>query len=171
MDFSDVFLSLGGNIGDTKKVLLQALEEISKSEKIALVKSSSFYKTSPVSLIPQRYFINCACHIKTSLSPEMLLKTLETIETKLGKVPKGKQSPRIVDIDIIFFGSKYINNENLIIPHKEWKRRLFVLKPLCELTQMIVLSDENNNLYNFDLKEFLSNFENTNKETVTIINN
>ena len=168
MDF-DVFLSLGGNIGDTKNVLLQAMEEIAKAEKITFVRRSGFYKTSPVSPLPQRYFINCACHIRTSLSPEKLLNALEKIEKNLGKIPKDKQSPRIVDIDIIFFGKKYIKKENLTIPHTEWKNRLFVLHPLNELQQKFVLSDENNNQYVIDLKELLINFENTNNETVSII--
>lgn len=171
LNLSDVFLSLGGNIGDSKKVQLLALDEISRSDHIKVIKRSNFYRTTPVSPIPQRYFINCACEIKTSLSPDNLLIALEEIEKKLGKQPKDKQSPRKIDIDIIFFGSMYYKTDTLTIPHKEWKNRLFVLKPLLELRKRFTLSDENKNVYNFDLEEYVSNFENTNNEIVTIINN
>ena len=169
LNYSDVFLCLGGNIGDTKKVLTRGLDEISENKDIELIKTSMFYKTSPVSDIPQRYYINCACHIKTCLNAKNLLKTLQKTEKNLGKTPKDKQNPRIIDIDIIFFGNKRIMTKELIIPHKEWKNRLFVLKPLSDLQNLFLVPDANNKLIYFDIHEYLKNFENTNNEKVTII--
>lgn len=169
MNQTDVFLSLGGNIGNSKKILLSALDEISKSNEIELIKKSHFYKTSPVSPISQRYFINLACHIKTTLSPELLLKRLEEIEKKLGKVPKNKSSPRIVDIDIIFFGNLKISKDELTIPHKEWKKRLFVLKPLSDLQDLFYLPEENGQITLFDIKKYLKNFKNVNNEKVIAV--
>ena len=102
MNFN-VFLSFGGNIGDTKKILIKSINILKNDKNIELVKISNFYKTSPVSDIKQRYFINCACHIKTSYRPFSLLEKLKKIEKKLGRTPKEKNMPRIIDIDIIFF--------------------------------------------------------------------
>jgi 2-amino-4-hydroxy-6-hydroxymethyldihydropteridine diphosphokinase len=169
MKSEDVYLSLGGNIGNSKRVLQRALFQISQAPFIELIKWSNFYQTTPVSPIPQREFVNCACHIKTSFSPIKLLEELEKIEKNLGKKTKDKYSPRIIDIDIILFGTIKIDEDRLTIPHKEWKKRLFVLKPLSDLQEIFLLPISSNKAKKFNIKEFLQNFENTNNEKVSII--
>ena len=170
MKYFDVYLSLGGNIGDSNKVLKNTLLEISNSSHLTLVNSSSFYKTTPVSHIKQPDFINCTCHIKTSLSPYKLHEILHKIEVKMGKKPKCKNSPRVIDIDIIFFGNKKIISKELTVPHKEWKNRLFVLKPLSDILKTISIVDDKKNKITINIEEIIGNFTNTNNEIVTIMN-
>lgn len=162
----DVFLSLGANLGNPYTTLLKALELIGNIENVRGVKTSSFYKTSPVGSITQNDFLNIACHIQTSLKPENLLMKLQKIEKELGKVPKEKQQPRLVDIDILFYGKKHININGLIIPHLEWKNRLFVLIPLNELTSSITLTDGNT----LELKSLIDDFSSIQPQKIDLYN-
>jgi 2-amino-4-hydroxy-6-hydroxymethyldihydropteridine diphosphokinase len=157
----NVFLSFGSNIGNSIEIIKKSYLLISKDEKIDLIKTSNFFKTKPISEIDQRYFINSAVLIKTSYSPIELFKKLEQIEIILGKKNKPKNMPRIIDIDIIFFGNKMINKDGLIIPHMQWKKRLFVLIPLLDLTTKITLPNNKElNLSNFIDKNFPSSIYN-----------
>ena len=139
----NVFLGLGANLGNSYKNILKALELIGSMENVKGVRSSSFYKTSPVSSIKQKDYLNLVCQIKTDLEPKKLLTKLQKIEVTLGKTIKGKEEPRLIDIDILFFGNKDIDIDGLTIPHPRWQERLFVLVPLQEISPTITLPDEN----------------------------
>jgi 2-amino-4-hydroxy-6-hydroxymethyldihydropteridine diphosphokinase len=128
-----VFLSLGGNVGDVKKTLLHAVELLSNHPDISNLQCSDFYTTAPVSDILQENFLNCVCSLSTSLSATSLFEEIEKIEKQLGKVPKPKNAPRCVDIDLIWYNGELIFEEGLQVPHPRWKRRLFVLIPLMDL--------------------------------------
>lgn len=170
MKYIDVFLSLGGNIGESYKILTSTINEIAENSNIRLIKTSHFYKTSPVSSIKQSDFINCACHIQTLLSPLKLLKVLQEMELKMGKAPKSKESPRIIDIDIIFFGDQTVASNEINIPHCQWQNRLFVLTPLSDILSSISITDEKNHRHTYNISDLLKKFINTNNERVTIIN-
>lgn len=133
----DVFLGLGGNIGDTETILRAALESISSIPGIGNIQVSRFYHTSPVGNPLLDPFVNAVCYMETDLSPQELLSTLQKIESSFGKLPKKKNDPRAIDIDILFYGDKTILDPLLEIPHPRWKNRLFVLVPLSDLTQFI----------------------------------
>jgi 2-amino-4-hydroxy-6-hydroxymethyldihydropteridine diphosphokinase len=137
------YLSLGGNIGDSFSLLNEALSYIANAPDMKLVKTSRFYKTSPVSPVPQSDYINAACVISTTLLPLDLLQRLQKIERDLGKIPKPKDAPRPIDIDIVFYGSMIYNDSQLTIPHPHWKERLFVLVPLADLTSTITVDGVN----------------------------
>src|SRR5690606_9206171 len=96
---------------------------------------SKFYITAAVSDIPQKDFLNAVCRFLTSLGPIEIFKELEKIEILLGKIPKDKNAPRIIDLDLLFYGNKVFYDPilNLTIPHPRWKERSFVLEPLAEL--------------------------------------
>src|SRR5205814_6337226 len=100
---------------------------------------SKLYLTSPVSEIPQPHYTNAACVFQTSLSAHQLFPALQTIEQKHGKTPKAKNAPRVIDIDLLFFGHESYQEEHLQIPHPRWRERLFVLVPLVDLTDHISL--------------------------------
>lgn len=153
----NVFLSLGANLGNPFKTLLQAIDLITDIKGVHFIDSSPVYKTSPVSDIPQDDFLNLVCHIQTDLSPFSLFNLLEEIEKKLGKKQKKKNEPRLIDIDILFFGTEKIETQTLTIPHKEWKSRLFVLIPLLDLIDKIQvpLKDQ---IEIIDLKEIVKSF-------------
>jgi 2-amino-4-hydroxy-6-hydroxymethyldihydropteridine diphosphokinase len=133
----EVFVGLGGNIGDSVEILRQALDLIKKHPDIRNLRVSRFFRTLPVSPIPQADYTNAVCRFETRLSPLQLLNELQAIEFKLGKIPKSKQAPRAIDCDILFYGDKAISLPELEIPHPRWRERLFVLAPLADLVDIL----------------------------------
>ncbi len=129
-----VYLSLGSNLGNSKKLLQSACQSIRMLPNVTEVQFSSIYRTAPISLLPQPDYLNLGCSLITTLDPFTLFTYLEEIEKNLGKIPKPKDAPRKIDIDILYFGSQTLNSEQLVIPHPRIKERLFVLKPLLDLT-------------------------------------
>ena len=94
---------------------------------------SSILETKAVEYTDQDDFLNCIIHIETDMEPEVLLKTLMSIEDSLGReriIPKG---PRIIDLDILLYEEEIIRTEVLNIPHPAIKQRWFILKHLVEL--------------------------------------
>jgi 2-amino-4-hydroxy-6-hydroxymethyldihydropteridine diphosphokinase len=153
-----VYLGLGSNQGFSKKTLIDACYKIRDLNGIFDMNCSHGYLTKPVSDLPQPYFLNMAISFKTTTPPKILFKQLEKIEWELGKVPKNKNEPRIIDIDLLYYGEYQFQSNELIIPHQEIKNRLFVLKPLADLTN--TLPDIG------DLQYYVDNFSNPNQETV-----
>lgn len=129
-----VYLGLGSNLGDSKNILQKACQSINLLPNTTVLQFSSIYCTSPISSIPQRDYLNLTCSLTTTLDPYALFIYLEQIEQSLGKIPKPKDAPRKIDIDILYFGNRILHSERLIIPHPKIKERLFVLQPLLELT-------------------------------------
>ena len=131
-----IYLSLGSNIGNRKRNLRKALAELKKQD-IKEIKVSSLYETEPVGP-EQRNFYNIAGKFKTSLHPRELLKVLKDTEEKLGREKTFRWGPRVIDIDILFYGKQVIKTKNLIIPHKEIINRAFVLVPMKEVASNFV---------------------------------
>lgn len=131
------YLCLGSNMGDREKTLRQALTLLSL--KINLDKVSSIYETEPVGYKEQPLFLNLVCRITTDLPPEELLHFAKEIETRIGRVPSEQiNSPRPIDIDILFYDNKIMETQNLTIPHPRLKDRAFVLIPLAEIAPDLV---------------------------------
>jgi 2-amino-4-hydroxy-6-hydroxymethyldihydropteridine diphosphokinase len=130
---TDVFVALGSNLGDSRALLNLALKAIQSLPSTSDLKASSLYLSKALSSIPQPDFLNAVCSFKTTLEPLELLTALQEIELKLGKVAKPKEAPRLIDLDILFFGDLEMRTERLEIPHPRWMERLFVLCPLSEL--------------------------------------
>ena len=98
-----------------------------------------FIARGPVSALPQADYINAVCCFKTCLPPLSLLYELQKIEKKLGKQPKSKQEPRVIDCDILFYGDEEVSLPELEIPHPRWRERLFVLQPLADLVDRLLI--------------------------------
>lgn len=131
------YLCLGSNLGKREENLRQALTLLSL--KVNLEEVSSLYETEPVDYKEQPLFLNLVCRITTNLSPEELLHLAKDIETKMGRVPSEQiNSPRPIDIDILFYDNKIIETPNLTIPHPRLKDRAFVLIPLNEIAPDLV---------------------------------
>lgn len=139
MPITEVYVGLGGNIGDTRQILLETLRQIESHPAVADLCVSRFYVTSPVSPLPQRDYINAVCRFQTMLEPLPLLRMLQQIEKRQGKKLKPKENPRVIDCDILFYGTESFGSEELQIPHPRWRERLFVLVPLAELSDTVVL--------------------------------
>lgn len=133
MTSARVFLGMGSNIGDRTRRLEQAAELIAKLPDTEVVRLSSVYETEPWGLSGQRDFLNQVAEIRTDLSPDGLLEACRAIETRLGRKRKNRWGPRTIDIDILYFGTAVVDEENLRIPHPAVAGRRFVLAPLAEI--------------------------------------
>jgi len=136
--YTTVFLGLGANLGDPIQQLLDARSALFGLEGNVHGRCSSFYQSTPVGYEQQADFINCVVELQTELSAIELLNAAQNIELNLGrKRVKGNQNaPRIIDIDLLLFGSQTIETKRLSIPHPRMHQRLFVLRPLLELIEM-----------------------------------
>jgi 2-amino-4-hydroxy-6-hydroxymethyldihydropteridine diphosphokinase len=163
-----VYLGIGSNMGDSRSQVLRAINLIETIQGVTLLRASSLYQTTPVSSIAQGDFVNAACALSTSLSPEALYDALHRIEVLLGKVLKEKNAPRPIDIDILFFGDLFHHSDELNIPHPRWRTRLFVLAPLLEIAGTITVPlNERGDVETIDLKYYMADFPNPHQERVT----
>lgn len=127
------FIGLGSNLGPAIENCHSAIKAIKKIPQIKITQRSSFYETEPVGEIEQNWFINLVIEIETSLTPKTLLDCLLKIEKNMGRIRKEKWGPRLIDLDLLFYGNKIIHSKNLKVPHPEIQRRKFVLDPLNEI--------------------------------------
>ncbi|MBU6391576.1 MAG: 2-amino-4-hydroxy-6-hydroxymethyldihydropteridine diphosphokinase [Planctomycetota bacterium] len=133
-----VCIGLGSNVGDRARNLVYAYDRIITLRGIQLLKLSRFYETTPVGGPPQPMFLNAALSIETTWTPHQLLKEFQHIERFMGRVRAVKWGPRNIDIDILLYGDKIVNEDQLKIPHPLMHTRLFVLEPLIEIEPNIV---------------------------------
>ncbi len=131
-------LSIGSNKGDSLRNIKESLYLLLDGEKCVKESISSIYRTDPVDEENQPEFFNIALSCFTCLSAEEFLAFIKSVETKIGKEKEGEKGARKIDIDIIFYGNDIIKKKNLIIPHKEAHKRLFVIKPLMEIKPFYV---------------------------------
>ena len=132
VEISKVYLGLGSNLGDRFANLELAIDKLSLSElKIANV--SKVYETDPLYYLPQPKFLNAACQVMTDLDPHDLLGVTQSIEKEIGREFSFLNAPRIIDIDILFFGGLCLTSKNLTIPHPLLHERAFALMPLVDL--------------------------------------
>jgi 2-amino-4-hydroxy-6-hydroxymethyldihydropteridine diphosphokinase len=132
----EVYFCLGSNLGDRQANLDRALDLL--SQRVRIDKVSSVYDTEPVGLIDQPRFLNLVCRIYTTLTPAGLLTLIKGIEQKMGRTPAGRNAPRPIDIDILFYGNQVIQTPDLVIPHPRLVERAFVLVPLSEIAPHLV---------------------------------
>jgi 2-amino-4-hydroxy-6-hydroxymethyldihydropteridine diphosphokinase len=126
-----VYLSLGSNMGDPATNLNTAIADLRALGEVAAV--SSFYETEPIELTAQPWFLNCAVKLDTEKMPKQLMSGILDLEQEMGRRRQQKKGPRIIDIDILLFGSSIIETKGLTIPHPAMHQRRFVLEPLAEI--------------------------------------
>jgi 2-amino-4-hydroxy-6-hydroxymethyldihydropteridine diphosphokinase len=130
-----VYLALGSNKGNKLQYLQSAVDAI--FEKVGVIrKISKVYKTPALGFTGDDFY-NACIKVETELKPKKLLKTLQAIETQLGRIHKtgdGYES-RVIDLDILFYDDHVINEKALVIPHSEMQKRNFVLKPLADIAK------------------------------------
>lgn len=128
-----VYISLGSSIGDREKYLDKALDMLEATRGVTVKKVSSYMETLPYGGVAKNKFLNCAAEIQTFLSPHELLLEIHSIEVECGRERKARWDDRTLDIDIIFYGGEIICDDDLTVPHWEYFKRDFVLKPLKEI--------------------------------------
>ena len=132
------YIGIGSNLGNALKNCQHAVESLSLAKEIEIIKVSSFYKTEPIGIENQNLFINAVVEIKTALSARNLFQNLQNIEKDLGRKREAKGGPRIIDLDLLFYGQEVIQDADLIVPHPEIQKRRFVLEPLCEIASYFI---------------------------------
>ena len=129
-----VYLGVGSNLGDRAAYLKKAQLLLSTIPKTRFLRSSNLFETEPVGGPPQQgKYLNAVWEIETSLAPGALKDKLREIEAELGRKRSVVNAPRKIDLDILFYGNKIVEEEGLRIPHPRLHERLFVLEPLVEL--------------------------------------
>lgn len=126
------YLSLGSNKGNGPEQINAAIKALSDQPDLTLIAKSPFYRTAPVGPIDQADFTNAAIVVETTLSPEALMTHCHAIERQMGRDREQEQrwGPRLIDIDLIAYGTQTRNGPDLILPHPRFAERAFVLVPL-----------------------------------------
>ena len=127
-----VYLGLGSNLGNREANLRMALRGLTRMSRVAAV--SSLYETDPVGLPEQPAFYNAACRIETGLEPRSLLRFLQNLEHEIGRRPGAPRwGPRPIDLDVLLYGDRHLDEPELAVPHPRLHERAFVLVPLAEI--------------------------------------
>lgn len=136
-------LSLGSNLENRIDNIRSASDMIDDIDGVSISEQASIYETAPVGISPEYehlLFLNTILIIETKLLPATLHKELVKIEIELGRVRNSEQnSPRTIDIDIIYADHAISNTETLILPHPRWAERRFVVAPLAEVRPDLII--------------------------------
>jgi len=127
----EAYIALGSNVGDRESNIKRAMDLL--KEKTKLISCSSLYETRPMYMEEQGWFLNAAAEIETDFTARQLLDFLKRIEKTLGRKPVERNGPRIIDLDILFYGDQILKQNGLQVPHPKMAERAFVLVPLVEI--------------------------------------
>jgi 2-amino-4-hydroxy-6-hydroxymethyldihydropteridine diphosphokinase len=127
------YVGLGANLGDREATIAQALTLLSEREGVEVVAVSTLRETDPVGLLDQPRFVNGVAAVETELGPRELLDTLLSVERALGRSRGPRFGPRTIDLDLLVFADRELDEPGLTIPHPRLAERAFALEPLAEL--------------------------------------
>src|SRR2546423_15706418 len=127
-----VHFSLGSNVGDRKENLHRAIAALGDVG-VRVTRVSSFYETEPVDFLEQAWFLNCAVEGETEVPAPELLRALRRIELRKGSKKLVAKGPRLIDMDILFYGLETIDTPELKVPHPRMHLRRVVLVALAEI--------------------------------------
>src|SRR5712664_1260837 len=127
-----IYLSLGSNVEERKENLHAAIAALQDAG-VRVTRVSSFYETEPVDFLEQAWFLNCALEGETDVPALELLRALRGIELRMGSKKLVAKGPRLIDMDILLYGSETIDTPELQVPHPRMHLRRFVLVPLVEI--------------------------------------
>jgi 2-amino-4-hydroxy-6-hydroxymethyldihydropteridine diphosphokinase len=130
------FIGLGANLGDRETTLRSAVERLRNTPGVRVVRESGLRETDPVGLPDQPRFLNGVVEVETDLEPRDLLERLFEIEAALGRVRPAdgaRWGPRAIDLDLLLYGNRKVDEPGLSVPHPRMGEREFVLGPLSEI--------------------------------------
>ncbi len=133
---TEVYIALGGNLGDRAANLEAALAAL--GARVALRDRSPVYETEPQYMAGQPRFLNMVVRGETDLDADGLLRHLKELEKSLGRTGGVRYGPRLIDLDILFYGDAVIERPGLSIPHPRLGERAFVLRPLADIAPQLV---------------------------------
>ena len=126
------FIGLGGNVGDRLHYLNRAVALLDDTPRTEVEDISSVYETEPIGPSEDSYY-NIAVRLQTELSPARLLQACQRIEATLGRVRTMRWGPRTIDLDILVYGDRVLEDPRLTVPHPRLTERGFALIPLMEV--------------------------------------
>ncbi len=131
-----VAVALGSNLGDRRAHLDHARARLAAT--LADFRCSSYIETEPVGVGPQPRFLNAAAVGRSALEPRAMLETLLAIERERGRERPAPGAARTLDLDLVLFGDRTVDEEGLRVPHPRFRERRFVLAPLAEIAPDLV---------------------------------
>ena len=131
------YLALGANLGDAQAAVREAMDAIHALPATRVVRRSSLYRTAPMDSSGPDY-INAVVQVDTALTAPDLLRELQALELRAGRLRPYRNAPRTLDLDILLFGEARIFSDALTIPHPRMVSRAFVLVPLREIAPQLV---------------------------------
>lgn len=128
-----VFAGIGGNVGDSARTLKAAVSRIERESGVRITAASPVYRNPPVGPQDQPDYLNAVVELEVQLSPQDLLSRFLAIEAEFGRVRVIRWGPRTLDLDILTYGDRVVDEPGLTIPHPHMHERSFVLVPLADL--------------------------------------
>ncbi len=132
----EVYIALGANLGDPLRQLSEATVQL--VDHVTLLQRSPVYRSRAFACDPQPPFYNMAIQGRTTLSATELLHCMLKVEERMGRKRDGHNQPRLIDLDLIFYGTQISDRPELTLPHPRAHQRDFVLKPLLDLRCSII---------------------------------
>ena len=129
---SDAFIGLGANLGDRARQIEAACVDIAALPMTTLVARSALYASAPLDA-PGGEYLNAVARVRSALAPLELLRALQAIETRHGRVRPFAGAPRTLDLDLLLYGDLAVASDELTLPHPRLHERAFVLVPLAEI--------------------------------------
>lgn len=136
------YLGLGTNMGNREQYLREACKIIQNNKFIKVLQISKVYETKPWGYTAQENFLNICIEVETTLSPEELLEACHIVEKELDRVRTVRWGPRTIDVDILFFNNIVSTDVNLTLPHPRIKERAFVLIPIMDLNEDLIIDNK-----------------------------
>ncbi len=136
---SSAFVGLGANLDSPDTQVRRALDELARLPDSSLEARSSLWRSAPVGYAAQPDFINAVAKLDTGLSPEVLLRELQRIESAHARARSFPNAPRTLDLDLLLYGEEVRVTPALTLPHPRMHERAFVLKPLLEIAPLAVI--------------------------------
>ena len=133
---AEVFIGLGANVGDPAANLRRAISVLHETIDVEVV--SSLYRTEPVGIWDQPFFLNAVLKGRTQLEPSDLVALFATIEDEMGRQRDLPMGPRPLDLDLLLYDDRVIGEPGLTVPHARMAERRFVLAPLAEIAPDVV---------------------------------
>jgi 2-amino-4-hydroxy-6-hydroxymethyldihydropteridine diphosphokinase len=129
-----VFIGLGSNLGDRERHIRDALRELAEPGDIQVLHCSTLHETEPVGGPPgQPKYLNAVAELSTDLPPRALLARLQEIEQRHGRQRTVRHGPRTLDLDLLLYDDRVIDEPDLQVPHPRMWQRTFVTGPLAEI--------------------------------------
>jgi 2-amino-4-hydroxy-6-hydroxymethyldihydropteridine diphosphokinase len=132
------YIGVGSNLGDRLAHCATAVETLAGLDRTRVAACSPWYETEPVGGVEQRWFVNGVVEVETALDPRELLSACLAIERTRGRERRIPNGPRTLDLDLLLYADRIVNEPGLTLPHPRLTQRAFVLVPLADVAPQVL---------------------------------